>query len=124
MGFSDAVDVNLADNEGKTALHWAAAVDNAKAIKMIGYRQGCKMDLQDQAGQTPLFLAAKEGNLDAVHELLEFRANIELANDEDKTPQVRTQYSSPTGPRAFTRVFCMATFYPNKEGRQKHGATH
>ncbi|OQV18440.1 Neurogenic locus Notch protein [Hypsibius exemplaris] len=81
------VDVNVADKSGRTAFHWAAAVNNHQAVKFLGYRQGSKVDVQDVSLETPLFLAAKEGNLLAAKELLEFRASMELANDTDQTPR-------------------------------------
>ena len=52
-------DMNAADSNGKTALHWAAAVDNYKAAEIL-LKCGANRDVQDLKEETPLFIAAKE----------------------------------------------------------------
>jgi len=51
-------DINAADNNGKTALHWAAAVNNVDAVNSLLSR-GANRDAQDDKDETPLFLAAR-----------------------------------------------------------------
>lgn len=82
----DQLDINSADEQKRTALHWAAAVNNAQGCKQLLYK-GAKVDVQDEAAQTPLFLAAKEGNFEAARELLDHKASPELADDMDKLPR-------------------------------------
>ena len=80
------IDINAGDEHNRTALHWAAVVNNAQACKQLLHRQA-KVDIQDDAAQTPLFYAAKEGNYEAAKELLEFRANPEMVDDMEQTPR-------------------------------------
>lgn len=54
-------DINAVDNCQRTALHWAAMVSNIKALKAL-IEHGANKDAQDEKEQTPLFLAAREGN--------------------------------------------------------------
>lgn len=49
-------DINLADNSGKTALHWAAAVNNVDAVNIL-LLHGANRDAQDdKVFYLPLFL--------------------------------------------------------------------
>lgn len=57
---SAEADINAADNSGKTALHWAAAVNNVEAVNIL-LAHGANRDAQDDKDETPLFLAAREG---------------------------------------------------------------
>jgi Notch-like protein len=40
-------DINFADNSGKTALHWAAAVNNVEALQIL-LNHGANRDAQDE----------------------------------------------------------------------------
>lgn len=40
-------DINAADNNGKTALHWAAAISNIEAVKQL-LKNGANKDAQDE----------------------------------------------------------------------------
>lgn len=82
----DQLDINSADELKRTALHWAASVNNHIGCKQLLYK-GAKVDVQDESAQTPLFLAAKEGNFEAARELLDHKASPELADDMDKLPR-------------------------------------
>lgn len=77
--------VNLTDKQGKTALHWAASVNNDKATELL-LKNNAKKDAQDSKGQTPLFLASKEGSASVVKILLSSFANRKLADNMDQSP--------------------------------------
>ncbi|XP_046860766.1 neurogenic locus notch homolog protein 2-like [Xenia sp. Carnegie-2017] len=77
--------VNLSDKQGKTALHWAASVDDEKATRLL-LKNNAKKDAQDSKGQTPLFLASKEGSASVVKILLSSFANRKLADNMDQSP--------------------------------------
>ena len=59
------VDVNVVDNNGKSALHWAAEVNNSAACEQL-LKHGANKDLQTEREETPLFLAAREGARECV----------------------------------------------------------
>ncbi|XP_044837858.1 neurogenic locus notch homolog protein 4 isoform X2 [Mauremys mutica] len=78
--------VNAADKWGKTALHWAAAVNNAQAALAL-LRSGASKDAQDNRAQTPLFLAAREGSADVARLLLRHRASRQLPDELGHLPR-------------------------------------
>jgi Notch-like protein len=49
------VDINSADDQGKTALHWAAAVNNIEAVNIL-LSHGANKDAQDNKVSSFLFL--------------------------------------------------------------------
>lgn len=71
---------------GKTALHWAAAVNNVEAVQVL-LAHGANRDAQDVKEETPLFLAAREGSFEAVKMLLEHFANRDITDHMDRLPR-------------------------------------
>jgi len=78
-------DVNSADEQGKTALHWAAAVNNVEAAGIL-LVHGANRDAQDNKDETPLFLAAREGSYQAARVLLDHCANRDIQDHMDRLP--------------------------------------
>lgn len=56
-----SVDVNAAQSDGMTALHWAAYLDNLEIAKML-VRAGANVKAVNRYGVTPLSLACNNGN--------------------------------------------------------------
>lgn len=79
-------DIGATDKRGKSALHWAAAVNNVPAMKTL-LSHGANKDLQDKRDQTALFLAAREGSYEAVCLLLEHQVNRELCDHVGHQPR-------------------------------------
>uniref|UniRef100_A0A671T143 Neurogenic locus notch homolog protein 2-like n=1 Tax=Sinocyclocheilus anshuiensis TaxID=1608454 RepID=A0A671T143_9TELE len=79
-------DVNAVDEIGKSALHWAAAVNNVEATVAL-LKNGANKDMQDLKEETPLFLAAREGSCEAVKVLLAHFANREITDHMDRLPR-------------------------------------
>lgn len=77
------VDVNAAQGDGSTALHWAANLDNL-AIADLLLRAGAHPDAANDLGSTPLHLACTNGSASMVGRLLEAKANAnaKLLNGE------------------------------------------
>ena len=71
---------------GKTALHWAVAVDNRKAVRVL-LMSGANRDAQDVNDETPLFVAAKEGCADCARILLDFCANRDASDNMERLPR-------------------------------------
>ena len=78
-------DVNIADENGKTALHWAASVNNVDAVNIL-LKNNANRDAQDHKDETPLFLAAREGSFQAAKALLDHGANREIQDHMDRLP--------------------------------------
>ncbi|KAJ0012984.1 hypothetical protein NQD34_017318 [Periophthalmus magnuspinnatus] len=79
-------DANATDDSGKSALHWAAAVNNVEAAVML-LKNGANKDMQDNKEETPLFLAAREGSYETAKVLLEHFANREITDHLDQLPK-------------------------------------
>lgn len=74
------------DEAGKTALHWAASVDNVSAVRCL-ISAGANKDSQDNKEETPLFLACREGAFEAAKILLEHGANRDITDHMDRLPR-------------------------------------
>uniref|UniRef100_A0A674DK64 Neurogenic locus notch homolog protein 1 n=1 Tax=Salmo trutta TaxID=8032 RepID=A0A674DK64_SALTR len=79
-------DVNAIDDFGKSALHWAAAVNNVEAATVL-LKNGANKDMQNNKEETPLFLAAREGSYETAKVLLEHFANREITDHMDRLPR-------------------------------------
>jgi uncharacterized protein len=64
-----AADVNAAQGDGMTALHWAAMNDDAELTQLLLYAGANVRSATRIGGYTPLFMAAKSG-ASAVADLL------------------------------------------------------
>ncbi|WKY14209.1 hypothetical protein Q1695_000055 [Nippostrongylus brasiliensis] len=71
--------------KGRTALHYAAQVNNVQMIEFLISRDANK-DAQDLEDRTPLFLAASHGHLEAVEALVNAGASLEISDRKDRTP--------------------------------------
>src|SRR5688572_18985921 len=68
-------DVNAAQGDGMTALHWAAARGDAAQVSMLVYA-GARLEASTRNGNyTPLHLAARAGRAAAVKALVKAGAN-------------------------------------------------
>ena len=65
----EGVDVNLAQGDGATALHWAAYRDDVDLVDLL-VRGGARVDVPNDFGVTPLHLACENGNAAIVKKLL------------------------------------------------------
>jgi ankyrin repeat protein len=72
----EGADVNAAQGDGMTALHWAATHGDAAEARMLVYA-GARLEAATRnANYTPLHLAARAGNASVVKALLEAGANV------------------------------------------------
>lgn len=122
---------------GKTALHWAAAVNNARAANSL-LQAGADKDAQDGRDQTPLFLAAREGAVEVAQLLLGLGAARGLRDhaglapgdiarqrnhwdlltllEEEGTPETRHKATQARGAGAFTRARTASGSVPLRGG--------
>ncbi|VDM62331.1 unnamed protein product [Angiostrongylus costaricensis] len=79
---------------GRTALHYAAQVNNVQMIEFLISKDANK-DAQDLEStrnklqiqdRTPLFLAASHGHVEAVQALVKAGASLEITDQKDRTP--------------------------------------
>uniref|UniRef100_A0A1A8MEX5 Notch homolog 2 n=1 Tax=Nothobranchius pienaari TaxID=704102 RepID=A0A1A8MEX5_9TELE len=79
-------DINAVDDHGKSALHWAAAVNNVEATLVL-LKNGANRDMQNNKEETPLFLAAREGSFEGAQVLLDHYSNRDITDHLDRLPR-------------------------------------
>lgn len=80
---SQTADVNLADPDGTTALHWAAHLNDVEMADVL-IRGGARVAVANRYGATPLALACENGNEAIIARLLQAGAdpNAPVADGE------------------------------------------
>jgi uncharacterized protein len=93
-------DVNAAQADGTTALHWAAYHDALPAVQSL-LKAGAKAEVKNRYGMTPLLLACENGNGDIVNALLAAGAD---ANSEREGDEKALMVASRTGKLAAVKA--------------------
>lgn len=78
-------DVNVAEPDGMTALHWAVRADDLPTVQLL-LRAGANVNASSRYGMTPLLFAAENGDPKIVAALLKAGANPNSALKEGQTP--------------------------------------
>ena len=78
-------DVNAADADGTTALHWASHRDDLDSAGLL-LRAGANVNAANDLGATPLWIASQNGSAPIVRVLLQAGANPNLALLLGETP--------------------------------------
>ncbi len=79
--FQTQTDINMVDDNGNTALHTAATVNNADIVNFLLFK-GANSEIKNLQGDTPLHLAIKNGGNEAASLLSQIGNNI-FARDGD-----------------------------------------
>ncbi|MDP1570578.1 MAG: ankyrin repeat domain-containing protein [Vicinamibacterales bacterium] len=82
---ASGTDVNAAEGDGATALHWAA-YENDEALVETLLAAGARVAAANDLGITPLHLASANGHLAIVSRLLARGAAVEAASEAGVTP--------------------------------------
>ena len=82
----EGVDVNSAQGDGMTALHWAAMKDQVELAEMLLYAGANVKATTRMGGYTPLTMAAKNGNAAMIASLLKAGADVNTATSTGVTP--------------------------------------
>jgi ankyrin repeat protein len=84
LSLSRAADVNAAQGDGMTALHWAAMKDDAELVQTLLFA-GANVRATTRIGSyTPLILAAKSGSSSAIAPLLKSGADANSATSNGR----------------------------------------
>ena len=78
-------DVNEAEADGTTALHWAAHRNDLATVEVL-IAAGAKADAATRYGVTPIYLAATTGNAALLERLLKAGAAVNSSLPEGETP--------------------------------------
>lgn len=86
--FNNGADINLQDNNGWTALHFAAQKQSLPAVKKL-LELGANLELKDTYGNTPLFRAVfcSKGDGKIITLMLENGANPDSENEHGVSPR-------------------------------------
>lgn len=76
----------LCNSEGQTLLHLATLKNYGTLVKFLVVH-GCKIDIQDNQGITPLFLASTCGNRDLIKLFINCKSNWNMKLSNEKTLQ-------------------------------------
>jgi len=82
----EGADVNAAQGDGMTALHWAAVNGDADMAKLLLYAGANTEAVTRHGGHTALNVAAREGRAEVVTVLLDAGANANTSSSSGVTP--------------------------------------
>jgi hypothetical protein len=78
------IDINAAQADGTTALHWAVRKNDLETAQLL-IRAGAKVDASTRYGVTPLYFAAENGNAAIIDALLKAGVDANSANPGGET---------------------------------------
>lgn len=111
------VDVNAAQVDGTTALHWAAYNDDAETVALL-VRANANVNAVNRYGVPPLALACTNGNAATVKLLLEAGADANAAMKGGETVLMLAARSGDV-----EAVRALLARGPNHGARERHGQT-
>jgi uncharacterized protein len=80
------IDVNQAQGDGMTALHWAASNDDLEMVRAL-LMAGANVKAETRIGAvTPIFMACRNGNASIIEELLKAGASASAPDGHGTTP--------------------------------------
>lgn len=94
---ADGADVNTAQADGTTPLHWAAYHDDFDLAKVL-IKADAKVDAANRYGMTALSIACQNGSQRMVDLLLESGADCDLALPGGETPLMTAARTGRSGP--------------------------
>jgi len=78
-------DINVADINGVSALHFASELGDLESIRIL-IQYGAWVNIKDHQGENALFYAVRGGNHEVIRALVEeFNINMEMLNEDDET---------------------------------------
>jgi ankyrin repeat protein len=98
----NGADVNAAQGDGMTALHWAARNGDAELTQMLLYAGANVKATTRLGGYTPLLMAAEQGHAGVIAALLSSGADAKAANALGTTPLMLAAASG--NPQAVTTL--------------------
>ena len=82
---NQSIDVNAAEADGTTALHWAVHRSDLAAADML-LRAGAKVNAANRYGVVPLTLACENGHAGVIERLLQAGADVNAPGPDGETP--------------------------------------
>ncbi len=110
-------DIHVKDENGKTALMYAAQSGNKEIVQLLLDAKASVGDM-DPLKNTPLFYAVNEGHVDVARLLLQNGANINAVNYAGKTPLMEAAALWHEG-----MMPMLLQFKPARDEKDAHGKT-
>src|SRR5438034_6570510 len=92
----DGADVNAAQGDGMTALHWAATKDDVELAKILLYAGANVKATTRLGGYTPLLMASKSGSAPMIETLVNGGADVNSATANSTTALMLAAASGKT----------------------------
>ncbi|KAK8789600.1 hypothetical protein WA171_001692, partial [Blastocystis sp. BT1] len=81
----NGTDINIRDDDQRTPLHWASSSKNSALVEYLLSISGILVNVQDEAGYTPLMCAVSAGREKNVALLLGANADVNMENENGET---------------------------------------
>lgn len=106
-------DVNFTDSDGNSILHYAAIHGKVEFINKVLFARNAEVDIQNEAGQTPLMAVAVEtGDLEVAKALIEAGADVTM---EDANGFTAIDYAEAKGRKELAAYLQDALDHPKAE---------
>lgn len=106
--------LNCRDQNGYTALHWAAAEGHLRILRALLQSNRVNVQARTKSGATALHWASGQGSLEAVKQLLVNKANPQTEDDQGETPLF---WSCTNGHPQIVNVLLVAKANPAQKDR-------
>ncbi len=84
--------INYKNQSGLALLHYAARWGHTDTLKTLLTKKGLDLEIKNPEGQTPLFLAVKDNNLETTQLLLDHGANVNVQDRDGDTPLLQAAH--------------------------------
>ncbi len=86
--------INLPNQDGFSALHYAAYNQNPEMIELLLHQGNANPNVVDDEGNTPLHVIADSNNIAAARKLLEYGADPFMKNKQNQEPVDCAKYTN------------------------------
>lgn len=113
------VDINLSDEKGETALHWAVESDQGSATLFLGHMKA-DLNRRNYGGETPLYRACYQGSVKCVECLLELKAQLNIATSPKHNKLTPLHVCAQQGPVSLVELLLEAGADPTLLDAEDH----
>lgn len=108
-------DLNTADNDGRTPLHWVAVSADQESLDVLSRTEGLDYDAQDESGKTSLAYAAYQGHQNVVLRVGEQGGSSNIVDNDSVSP---LHWAASEGYGEIVQILLNQDAYPNYMDRE------